>query len=181
MRHTINRKKVVFLDTETSGLNPAIHTILEVAVVDVTGKVIYHAKKRPLEGEAVDPEASAVNGYSPETWIQDGDYEVSSEEMAEDLEELLRDKVLVGCNPGFDTSFLRELFYGEIGHIDMPWYYKTVCVSVMGYGLFGELLSLSKLREKLGVKRENNHTAVADALTTRDVYIALQDQRIGPQ
>jgi DNA polymerase III epsilon subunit-like protein len=63
-----------FVDTETTGLDPAVAELIEVAVLTTdlkAEKVLdrYTVRVAPLRPENISKEAAAVNGYKPETWL----------------------------------------------------------------------------------------------------------------
>ncbi len=111
--------QVIFLDTETTGLDPFSHRLLEIAfkVVDVPSgyeKLTYQTiVKQPLEvWERRDPVSIEVNGF---TWdkVQLGKEEaIVREEIIQIFTDLqiLRGTTIYLCqNPAFDRNFFAQL------------------------------------------------------------------------
>lgn len=94
---------VLVLDTETTGLDPECSEVLELSIIDGSGRVI-HSKRYGTIFNHEWPEAQRVNGISPEdvrglpSIIQD----------VPKIRDILRGaRVLVGYNLSFDLAFLR--------------------------------------------------------------------------
>ncbi len=109
----------IFLDTETNGLNPFQHKIIEVAfkIVDVqTGAFLEQYRSLVFQEkecwECSDPESLLVNGFSLEE-LQKG---ASKEKIAEEIKEIFlkrgikRGKAVFICqNPSFDRAFFSQI------------------------------------------------------------------------
>ena len=91
------------IDVETTGLNPNIHEIIEVAIV--TKDESYHAKVIPMNIEHASPKALEINGYNEKDWYG----AVPAKDVAIRTAKMLDGKTIIGHNPSFDMSFLREL------------------------------------------------------------------------
>lgn len=111
--------RAIFLDIETTGLDPTIHRAIEIAfkVVDMgTGQELltYHAIiKQPLEvWERRDPFSMEINGF---TWEKTQQGKIESE-VREDIIQLFtnmgiqRSEFFYLCqNPAFDRNFFAQL------------------------------------------------------------------------
>jgi len=111
--------QAIFLDTETSGLDPFYHKLLEIAfkVVDIpsgTVKATYEAIiKHPLEvWEKRDPASVEFNGFSWEK-MQKGK---EGEDVRQDIIGIFKDlkiergkAVFICQNPSFDRNFFAQL------------------------------------------------------------------------
>ncbi len=111
--------QAIFMDTETTGLDPAFHRLLEIAfkVVDVSSgyeKLTYQAIiKQPLGvWEQRDPHSVEVNGF---TWekVQLGKEEaVNRQEIMQifsDLQIVRGSTIYICQNPAFDRIFFSQL------------------------------------------------------------------------
>ncbi len=114
----------IFLDTETNGLNPFKHKVLELAfkILDMeTGDVREHFQatvRQPRnEWDKSDTESLRVNGF---TWeeIEKG---ISCEELAEQIQrvfakfDIVRGKAVFICqNPSFDRAFFNQIFSADL-------------------------------------------------------------------
>lgn len=168
----------IFVDTETTGLDPDIHELLEVAILRETilppynrpGKltVQWCRKIRPLHPEIFEPEAYAANGYTPEAWAD----AVPFEDVAAEIVELLMHGTLIGHNPKFDVAFItaalkRVGIKAKLPHRSID----TTTAAYLAWGLDGKLkLSLDNLRTYLGITVKDGHRALKDALDCRQVF-----------
>jgi len=94
---------LVFVDVETTGLDPERHELLELAAVRVdphTLEPIDHAsvRVRPTRLADADPKALEVNGYSDEAWRD----AVTLATGLRRLAPLFEDALITGHNVGFD-------------------------------------------------------------------------------
>lgn len=102
------KNKIVFLDTETTGLDDDAQ-VVEIAIVNADGAVIFESYVKPTV--SVNPEAQAVHGIGPEklasapTWP----------EIAEQVRAALEGKTVVIFNADFDTRILLQTATGARG------------------------------------------------------------------
>lgn len=152
----------LYLDTETTGLNPFLHEIWEIG---------WAFDDRPVESAVVphslvtaDPAALQMNRYYEQVHGRPVDTEV---DLA--LKQLLDGVTLVGANPAFDASFL----YARWGIA--PWKYRLLDIEVYAMPALGldEPRGLAFLAEQLEVVSPD-HTAAGDVATLRAVHQALQ-------
>lgn len=95
-------KKIIVLDTETTGLHPDTDELLQLSIIDATGKVLYDSYFKPVDTESWD-EAEAVNHISPEM-VADAP---PIETQIETINRILHDAdMIIGYNVGFDLTFL---------------------------------------------------------------------------
>lgn len=130
----------IFLDTETNGLHPGRHRVIEIALrfVDLTSgesKGIYESVVfQPLEiWEKSDPESLQVNGF---TWelVSQGKKENA---VANDIKHLFAEKdvqrgraVFICQNPSFDRIFFSQLIDPDIQE-DLEWPYHWLDLASM--------------------------------------------------
>ena len=161
---------LVFLDTETTGLDPETHEVWEIAyAIDdgpILSSVVTHAFARP------DPRAIAMNGYL------DRAIGAKPDAMFErDLKRDIEGATLVGANPAFDAAFLRARW----GYT--PWHHRLWDVEAYAAGVLGldNLVGLSgvavALRDLGREIPEPDHSAAADVATLRACFRALRAVR----
>lgn len=93
--------RCLVIDTETTGLNPYEHELLECSIIDTKGEVLFHSYVRPC-AEAW-PEAQAVNGITPEM-VKDAP---TISQLREDISRVLSQaSTIIGYNTDFDFAFL---------------------------------------------------------------------------
>lgn len=171
----LNQRPLLFIDTETTGLDSRIHEILEVAVVrcDPTTLEIldkWETRVKPTRIDTAHPKALEVNGYkaNPELW----DDAPLFDDIADTLAEKLQGGVLVGHNINFDVGFIEAGFRVAGKTLALPYHrVDTVALAYMVLVPRGlDSLSLRVIRPFLGIEPEGAHRAMKDALDTREVY-----------
>jgi DNA polymerase III alpha subunit (gram-positive type) len=162
-------RDLIFLDTETTGLDPAIHEVWEIAFAINDSGVLSGFVPHSLA--TADPVALAVNNY----WNRNIERVVNPRfEFA--LRGCVADATIVGANPAFDAAFLRAR-WGVA-----PWHHRLIDVESMALTFLGyqRPKGLFDLAADLAERGHNipapNHTAAGDVLTTRAVYRALREE-----
>lgn len=156
----------VYLDTETTGLDPDRHEVWEIAYAIDDGPVLSAFVPHSLA--TADREALELNGY----WRR----HVGRVDDRADLHARLAldGATLVGANPAFDAAFLRAR-WGVT-----PWKYRLLDVEAYAMGALGfdEPRGLAAIREALvELGRdipEPDHTAGGDVATVRACHLALR-------
>lgn len=164
--------ELAFIDVETGGLNPDIHPLIEVAVIQWPEEELIHFSL-PYLITACTPEAIKVAKLAER-----------NAELAEIREQVfdavgivwdaLKGRVFVGNNPQFDAGFLRA-FLARGGRSD-PWHYHLVDLKalVAAKKRAAPPWSTAEIAEWSGVPLpEDAHTARADCEWNRDVYKSL--------
>ena len=158
--------KFVIIDTETTGLDPDKHEVIEFgAVVLIDHKVVekLEIKIQPRAIYTADPEAMRVNGYNEYKWR----FALSQQDAARMIWTFIerhRDGVTVGHNLNFDRKFLEA--FGRSNGIDIrltsPYLdTRDLCRAVLAqYGLSS--MRLDAVCEFLGWRRRDAHTALSD-------------------
>ncbi len=165
----------IFLDTETTGLDPAQgHRIIEVAAVEVVNRRFtgnrYHVYINP-ERE-IDAGAQAVHGITLER-LQG---EPRFADIAREFLDFICGAELVIHNAPFDVGFLNhELGMLELGRVD------ALCSSIVDTLKLardmhpGQRNNLDALCKRYGIDNSNRtlHGALLDAELLADVYMAM--------
>jgi oligoribonuclease len=115
---------LIFLDTETTGVNPDIHRIVEIAykVIDsITGKPVISydsvvAQSREVWAN-VDPSSLEIHGLTFEEVLNGKSERAIAAEITNDLNKLgLKEKggVFICQNPSFDRIFFLQMIDAEL-------------------------------------------------------------------
>lgn len=175
-----NRADLMFLDVETSGIDPFKHELLEVAAVRVSSDFareigIVNKLCRMDHPEVAEKEALEVCGYDAARWAKESehvrvalcDYSVL---LGKD-----RECVVVAMNPLFDMSFIRNTA-DRIGlALVEPRYVldlASIAWPLVVRGMI-EKLSLQTLCTRYGVPNTGSHRAMPDVRRTMAVYRKL--------
>lgn len=189
-------RPLAFVDVETTGLDPSVHEIIEVAVVfdrsaiDPTASwaqyltpedpdmAVWRTRVRPARIQDAEPMALQINGYRPEDW----EGAPTAADVAPVIEALLTRAgaypVIAGHNVPFDRAFLDALLQ-SVGSPHRVAYHlvdtATLCYAhLVPTGLTA--LSLDSVRKHMGIPTEGAHAALKDAIDARTVYRRL----VGP-
>jgi len=162
----------IFLDTETTGLDPAQgHRVIEIAAVEVVNRRLtgnrFHTYLNP-ERE-IDFGAQQVHGIDIED-LQDKPHFL---DVANEFLEFITNAELVIHNAPFDLGFLNaELGLADLARIDQP----VIDTLKMAKDLHpGQRNNLDALCKRYGVDNSSRtlHGALLDAELLADVYLAM--------
>ncbi|WP_280227638.1 exonuclease domain-containing protein [Nocardia farcinica] len=94
------------VDLETSGLAPTVHRALSVTVITVEDTGVVSGEFHTLLDPGCDPGPVHIHGLTPERLSGAPKFE----DVQQTLESLLRDRLLIAHNAGFDYGFLDQEF-----------------------------------------------------------------------
>ena len=186
--------RLVFLDTETTGLDPREQEIWEIGAIvreDAATDEEFRWQIRPRIDDA-DPKALEIGRFHERFAVPEHAaaarlgaagpwyFYKSIYEMFSEVADVLQGAHLVGAVPSFDDAFLKEAF--RIHSLKVGWHYHLCDVENLAVGYLAakdeplsppwdsEVLSL-----KLGIdpSKYERHTALGDARWARDLYDAV--------
>ncbi|MFA5933673.1 MAG: 3'-5' exonuclease [Candidatus Paceibacterota bacterium] len=181
----IKKQKLAFLDTETTGLNPDKHELIEIGCViveqDWTGddkkptfEIVeeIEIKIKPEHIEDADPVALRVNHYDPVDWV----FAYTLPEAMKILSEKTKGAIMVGHNICFDNGFIEHAF--RISGVDNTMHYhKLDTISIAFAKLHNhediDKFSLHALGEYFNIENKHAHSALSDARATFELYEKL--------
>jgi DNA polymerase III subunit epsilon len=168
--------RLVFLDTETTGLDPKLgHRIIEVGAVEAIDRRLtgndFHRYVNP--NRDIDPGAIAVHGITSE-FLSD---KPKFAEIAKDLAAFLENATVVIHNAAFDLGFLEtEFALIRVKTRFLEAKHDVVDSLALARAKFpGKRNSLDALCERFGIDNasRNLHGALLDARLLGEVYFAL--------
>ena len=161
----------VVLDTETTGLDPASARLVEVAAVRLTGGRLDEAsafRRLVRPGVAIPAAATAIHGIDDAAVAQAPVFAAEWPELAA----FIGDAVVIGHSVGFDLAILKR----ECERAGLSWARpRSLCVRLLGEVAQHDLAgySLDQLAAWLGVAVAGRHSALGDAVTTGQIFLAL--------
>jgi DNA polymerase III alpha subunit (gram-positive type) len=166
------KRKILFIDLETSGLDSSIHEILEIGlqVQDDTGhgRPVYDKKVRPTRIHTAEEKALEVNGYNDWDWRA----AIELEPILQILSPFMQDAVVVGWNVSFDWSFLCAAWREH--NIKIP-NVRLMDAMTLHYARHGQW-SLNSARRKYGLPIPEIHRAYQDADDCRMIFDQLMKE-----
>lgn len=172
-----------YLDVETTGLDPDLHQVWEVALALDDGPIQSTMVEHHLHGS--DPQALEVSRYykrggakftTPGVFIHVDDVPRfrAAEAIEQAIYEALHGATIVGANPAFDAAMLRARWG------DAPWHYRLLDVEAYAMGALGydRPQSLTTITRALRARGFDipvpDHSAAADVAATRAAFSALR-------
>ena len=169
--------KLIVIDTETTGLDPARHGLAAVAALDVDDGQLFYSAVRPHRGAYVSDEALAVNGLSREALL----IAPTEEQVMSALGRWLSARapfLPAGVNPRFDVEFLRAAEARTGVTLGLPWRALDLAQVALVAHLRGQIalpdrnglpgMSLDAIAQALGLQRPAVHRADQDVRLTAD-------------
>lgn len=172
----------VAFDLETTGINHKRDAITEIAAIKVVNGKIIESKEFTFQ-ELVHPyqrripkNVEKLTGITNEM-VQDAK---KIWEVLPEFVNFIGNNILLGYNCNiFDRKFLERA--GEISNIEINNGYFDVLYMARQYKnsnkFFSEGLKLIQVGEALGIKNPQAHRALADAITTAKIYLALKNMK----
>lgn len=184
---------LIFIDTETTSLDPATGRVWELAMIRRSPRGAekeFHVIVEDVELTNATDEALAVGRFSerfstPE--VQGGLMRLPEEDLVALLAAVLRPvgdghrAVLVGSNPAFDAAFLEQMFRRH--GMRPPWWHHQIDLVAVAVGILveqGEVFELPyssrALSRRFGVEPPRvpeAHTALGDARWHRAWWDAM--------
>jgi hypothetical protein len=180
MAQELDTSMLVFLDTETTGLDPDRHEIWDLAYI-LDGKE--HEHHWEIDLTKADPMALKIGRYYERTadkeWLEDA--WMSTTSAAKVIARDLLGRHIVGANPSFDDAFLKRFMLAN-GQAVSTWSYHLIDVTVLVAGFLrgkGEPVAppwkSNELSQAIGVDPEqfDRHTAMGDARWVKAQYEAV--------
>lgn len=188
-----DQRDLIVVDTETTGLDPEKHWVIEVAAVNVTtGEELYFVPALPQGAlDEADGKALKINGYfSRDVYAHRLDTAAANKYWRQ-LWDMLAGNTLAGSNPTFDAAMLnRAALWSTIPKTSgystsnddeqltpSPWHHRLADLSAYTAGALHieptALPGLEVVCRSLHVKNEVQHSALSDARATAECFRAL--------
>jgi DNA polymerase III epsilon subunit family exonuclease len=174
---------LVFIDTETTGLDPRKHELIEIAVVrvrqtwDVNAAPVFSivdewsSKIRPENIQSADPASLRVNGFSASGW-EDAP---RAADVLNEFTKRAEGAIMVAHNVAFDAGFIDT--YLAVHQLPNKMHYHRLDTVSMAYAKLHDTdvtrYSLGELCKYFGIVNESAHSALSDARACFELFKKL--------
>ena len=161
----------IAFDTETTGLDTTRARIIQIGAVKISkGRIDANQSFQQLvnPGEPIPPASTAIHGIYDDDVVSAGSFVA----IKADFDSWCRDAVMIGYSSGFDLAmFKREhqlvgLDWSAPRTLDVRYLVNIVALNLPDY-------SLDTIAAWLGVEIHDRHSALGDAITTANIFLAL--------
>jgi DNA polymerase-3 subunit epsilon len=149
---------VAFVDIETTGCQPGVHRVIDVAVIGATGdRLDFEWQTLVHPGVRISAGITALTGIDDDMIADAPPFE----RIAKELRERLAGRVFVAHNARFDYGFIRR----EFGWLGSEWRSPNLCTVRLSRALYPEMPrhNLDAVMEHHGITVEKRHRAMPDA------------------
>jgi len=168
----------VFLDTETTGLNPAEDEIIEISIVSEDGRILLDTLVKPIK-KTQWPEAQAVNHITPEMVKHSPTLETLKPLIIKAVEEC----TVYAWNAPFDMSFLKFIRpHIKAERCAMAEFAKFIARTQPSNISKTGRYKLEYTAQDLEIKIKGNaHRAIYDVLTMIEVHKKISNPNFKPK
>lgn len=175
--------KLCIIDLETTGLDPSVNEIIEIAAVLLDPRTfaiesVFEVKVKPDRPEDGHPKAYAVNGYNAEEW-EDG--MTLYQAMMQLCQWVPQGTVMMAYNLSFDYGFLQAA--ERVTSFVLPFSHSRIDLLTLAWGKIPHhkvfSWSLKTVCTYLGIPPEPKmHRALNGAMAEYEVYKALMTESV---
>lgn len=184
----MNNYSFYVLDTETTGLKSAKHSPIEISLIRLPDGLQKTWRLKAIDADNIDDGALRVNGHKREdiTWITKvgRDTYLEPSKVLVDIENFVMEdgvsadrRFLIGQNVSFDKDMLEKLWDKCEASDSFPFGRRTLDTMIIELfidfckGEFADNYSLAAITKKHGIKNSKAHSAEADTLATKEVFL----------
>jgi len=180
-----NHENIVFIDTETGGLDPRCHSLLSIGLVLWEDSTITRTKEILInDGKLnVTDAALAINK------IDLNSHKIHAVDQKKAIQEILlfiewtgnqKEKItLAGHNVGFDISFTRHLFESQDYNFEDYFSHRSIDTSsILHYLYFAgkietKIVGSTEAFKHFEIEVRGRHTALGDAIATAELFTRM--------
>ena len=175
---------ILFLDFETSGLNPYHDDIIEIAIKQINSDISFSTLVHPKSNECISQQITAITGITNKSLLNEGvNWKKAYSELNDFLKSIIQKspdgKLYIIAHNGetFDFLFLKRIF-NDLNKLNI----KTINTKNIVY--IDSLLLSRRLLKRVSYKQESlcktynintkgNHRALNDVRALEELFIIL--------
>ncbi len=164
---------LVFVDLETTGLNPKEDRVIEVGIVRTSKGVVVETFNTLVNPQMpISPMVKAITGIKTHELLKAPTFS----EVIHQVAELLSQGIFVAHNVEFDYSFVEEEFARHERSFSLP----RLCTVQLSRALYPDYIShnLDSISQRFNIQIDDRHRAMDDAMATWEFY-KLSKTRVG--
>lgn len=168
---TMIPEHLIFLDLETTGINPAHERITEVGLCEVhNGRLVEEWSTLVNPGKPISPHIERITGITTAMVAEAPPFTA----IADQLQKKLRGKTLVAHNARFDYGFLKSEFDRE----GIPFHEKVLCTVKLSRALYPEQKrhSLDEIIARHDLQVGSRHRALGDAQLIHQFFEKISEE-----
>jgi len=182
---------IYILDTETTGLDALKNEVIELSIYRLNDNKQNTWCIKPQQYDTISIESLRINHHKIEDLKHQTEFGKNTYKELKQVLPLIENffmedgeasdaRILVGQNCNFDLGFLREMWIRENAMDTFPFGNRPKMIDTMQLALFLDLVNgeksqyynLKTLIQKYGIKNSKAHTAEADTLATKELFVA---------
>ncbi len=172
---TAKKESLVFLDFETSGLQPGKDYIIEIGALKIDENGFEHTFDTFINIPLALPEKIKSITNISDDMLKDAP---KITEVFQDFYDFIGDSTIVAHNAEFDILWL--LVEAEKHNLKLP-NNSIVCTYKWARAMKEARASLSALTKKYNIGHLNAHRALADASVTKELFFIYENQQTQPR
>lgn len=166
----MNANKYAVIDLEATGTGSTAKIIQIGIVIVQNGKIMSTFESDINPYEPLDKHIKELTGITDEQLAQAPDFG----QVARDIYDLIGDAIFVAHNVKFDANLLAEALFFEGFDLLTP-RVDTVELTQVFFPTLDKY-SLGNVTQELGIPLQDAHTAIADAMATAQLFLAIQEK-----
>jgi len=184
--------EIYVADVETTGLDSHLHDVIEFSLYRLSNGEQKTWCLKPSNFETIDPVSLRINGhklediknetkFGKETYLDPKKVIIEIENWIMSDNISTNDRVLCGQNIAFDKGMLEQLWIKCDSKDSFPFGRRTLDTMSIEFfldlckGSMAEGYSLKNLTKKYGITNVKAHSAAADTLATKEVFVKQID------
>jgi len=167
------RQDMVFVDLETTGLDPGRDRVIEVGIIRISdGEIIESFNSLVNPQCEIPPTVKKITGIKKHDLLKAPVFN----EVIGEVQRMTRNAIFVAHNADFDYTFLEN----EFSRLERTFALPRLCTVKLSRELYPDFIShnLDSISRRFEIAIDNRHRAMDDALATWQ-FMKITEKRLG--